>query len=263
MTGKQIRLERLTNRETGNTILVPMDHGITVGPIPGLENLTETIDQVVQGGADAVLMHKGMVRHGHRGHGDDVGLVVHLSASTEHAGDPNHKVQCATVTEAVKLGADAVSVHVNLGAVEEAAMLEKFGRVSQSARDWGMPLIAMLYPRGPRIEDSYDSNVVQHAARLAAELGADMVKCPYTGDPESFRDVIDGCPIPVLIAGGPRTDDPWDVLEMVHGAIQAGARGISIGRNVFQAEDPAAMVRALAAIVHSGDQPNDAEAYLS
>jgi class I fructose-bisphosphate aldolase len=108
----------------------------------------------------------------------------------------------------------------------------------------------MIYPRGKRIKDEYDPAAVMHAARLGAELGADLVKVSYTGSKESFRKVVEGCHVPVVIAGGPKMDSDSAVLRMVSDAIDAGAAGISIGRNVFQHRCPALMVSALSAIVH-------------
>ncbi len=135
-----------------------MDHGISVGPIPGLIDLKDAIGRVVDGGANAVVEHKGMVAEGHRGSGRDVGLIVHLSASTGLSTQPNAKTLVCTVEEAIKLGADAVSIHVNLGNGQEKEMLHDFGYVSNEARRWGLPLLAMIYPRGENIKDEYDVN---------------------------------------------------------------------------------------------------------
>ncbi len=252
MIGKTIRIERIMDRAQGTTVIVPMDHGVTVGPIRGLTALRDTIGAVASGGANAVVMHKGMVAVGHRGEGEDIGLIIHLSAGTALAQDPHCKVLVCTVEEAIKLGADAVSIHVNIGAPDEKTMLRDFGRVAESCLEWGMPLLAMVYPRGPKIKNQYDVEVVKHAARLGAELGADLVKVPYTGDPESFREVTQGCPIPVLIAGGEKMDTDEDVLRMVKGAMEGGGSGVSIGRNVFQHPCPDRMVKAIAMIVHQG-----------
>src|SRR5665648_466076 len=144
--GKRIRLERIMNRHSKNMVMIPMDHGISDGPIPGLVNLTETINKVAEGGADTVLMQKGMVQHGLRGYGLDVGLIVHMSASTGAGPDPNNKVLVCTVEEAVKLGADAVSIHVNVGSITEAEQLSEMGSVADDCNEWGMPLLAMMYP---------------------------------------------------------------------------------------------------------------------
>jgi fructose-bisphosphate aldolase/2-amino-3,7-dideoxy-D-threo-hept-6-ulosonate synthase len=248
--GKKVRLERIMNRKTGRMIIVPMDHGVSSGPIKGLIDMPEIVNKVAEGGANAVLLHKGIIRHAHRGYGRDIGLIMHLSGSTSLGPDPNNKVLVGTVEEAIKLGADAISVHINVGAENESDMLHILGMISKKCMVWGMPLIAMMYPRGKKIKSEHDVKVVRHAARAGAELGADIVKTNYTGDIDSFREVTKGCPVPVVIAGGPKMDTTRDVLQMVKDAIEAGGAGTSIGRNVFQAEDPTKMVRAMAKIVH-------------
>jgi predicted phospho-2-dehydro-3-deoxyheptonate aldolase len=262
MIGKQIRMERIMNRETGRTVVVPMDHGMTIGPIPGLEDMRETVAKVVNGGANAILMHKGMVQAGHRGGGRDVGLVIHLSAGTTLSPDPNAKVQVCTVDEAVRLGADAVSIHVNLGAPTDADMLRDFGETSRQCRHWGMPLLAMVYTRGPKIESEFDVKYVKHAARVGAELGADIVKVNYSGSPESFHEVVGGCPVPVVIAGGEKVETDEELFQMVAGALEAGAAGASIGRNAFQHADPEGMVRAISMMVHEGASVEGSKRFL-
>lgn len=252
--GKTIRLERILNRKTQRAIIVPMDHGVSVGPIDGIIDMRETIVDMANSGADAVLMHKGLVRCGHRASGRDVGLIVHLSASTSLSPLSNSKTLVGTVEEAVRLGADAVSVHVNLGDTNEREMLADLGRVARSADEWGMPLLAMVYARGPRVDNEFDPAVVAHCARVGVELGADVVKVPYTGDMESFSDVVSACCIPVVIAGGPRTETTRQFLEMVDNSLKAGGSGLSVGRNVFQHPRRTRLVQALRGLVHE-DMP--------
>ena len=200
--GKQVRLQRIFNRETGRAIIVPMDHGVSVGPIEGIENIHKTVSDMADGGADAVLMHKGLCRCCFRatGEGKDLGLIIHLSASTSLSSYSNKKRLVCTVEEAIRRGADGVSVHVNLGDDNESDMLADLGEVARVAEEWSMPLLAMLYARGPRISNEYDPAVVAHCARVGVELGADIVKVPYTGDIDSFAEVIAGCCVPVVIA---------------------------------------------------------------
>ena len=262
MIGKQIRIERIMNRETGRVVIVPMDHGTTVGPIRGLENMRETVAKMVTGGANAILMHKGMVQAGHRGGGRDIGLIVHLSAGTSLSPDPIAKVLVCTVEEAIKLGADAVSIHVNLGAPTDSDMLRDFGLVSERCMTWGMPLVAMMYTRGSKIESEYDVKHVKHAARVGAELGGDIVKVNYTGSPDSFREVVEGCPVPVVIAGGEKVETDEELLQMVEGALAAGASGASIGRNACQHADPEGMVRAISMMVHEGASVKESQKFL-
>jgi class I fructose-bisphosphate aldolase len=253
--GKQVRLERIFDRNTKKTIIVPMDHGVTVGPIPGVIDLRNAVNRVAEGGANAVLMHKGLPRRTHRGHGRDIGLILHLSASTSLSPFSNTKTLVATVEDGLRLGADGVSVHINVGDENERSMLRDFGDVTTRANEWGMPVLAMVYARGPRIENEHHVDVVKHCARLGEELGADVVKVPYTGSPESFRHVVEACCIPVVIAGGPKLENDAQILKMAYDAMQAGAAGLSLGRNVFQHENPTALVRALHGIVNEGMDP--------
>ncbi len=248
--GKSIRIERIMDRNSRNMVIIPMDHGISDGPIKGLINIADSINKVAEGGANAVLMQKGMIKHGHRGYGHDVGLIVHMSASTSLGPDPNNKVQVCSVEEVMKMGADAVSIHVNVGSETEADQLQKFGKVAEDCNIWGIPLLAMMYPRGKKVTNPHDPVMVAHAARVGAELGADVVKTVYTGDVDSFKDVVEGCPVPVVIAGGPKTETDEQFLEMIRGAIDAGSRGVAIGRNVFQHKEPTKITRAITEIVH-------------
>ncbi|MDM8525842.1 2-amino-3,7-dideoxy-D-threo-hept-6-ulosonate synthase [Desulfococcaceae bacterium HSG8] len=249
--GKAIRLERIVNRKTGRSVIVPMDHGVSVGPIKGLVDMSETVDMVAEGGANAVIGHIGLPRYGHRKSGKDIGLILHLSASSTLSPKPNKKVLVNTVENALRMGADGVSIHINVGDDNEAEMLNDFGKIAIECSYWGMPLIAMMYPRGEKIKDEKDVEAVKIAARIGAELGADFVKTNYTGDPESFAKVVEGCPAPVLIAGGSKLNEE-EMFRSIEGAIQAGARGLSIGRNVFQHDNPTLFVKAACAIVHDG-----------
>ncbi len=248
VSGKEKRLRRIF-REDGRTVIVPMDHGVTSGPMRGLRDVQGAVDRVAAGGADAVVLHRGMAMRVDTG---GLGLVIHLSGSTRLGPDANYKVRVCSVEEAVRLGCDAVSVHVNVGSAQEHEMLTKLGEVADSCSGWGVPLLAMIYPRGPGIKDEHEAGVVAHAARLGVELGADIVKTNYTGDVETFREVLRGCPVPVVIAGGPRAKTKDGVLKTVYDSIEACGAGVSIGRNVFQHEDPSLMTRAIVGIVHKG-----------
>ncbi|MDY6965028.1 MAG: 2-amino-3,7-dideoxy-D-threo-hept-6-ulosonate synthase [Halobacteriota archaeon] len=256
--GKEVRIERILDNKSGNTLIVPMDHGISSGPIKGLIDMKKAVDDVAEGGADAVLLHKGIVRAGHRGYGRDVGLIIHLSASTSLGPDPLNKVWVTTVEEAIRIGADAISVHVNVGADNEPEMLMALGETAEICSYWGVPLLAMMYPRGEKVKSEHDVEYVKHAARAGAELGADMIKTNYTGDPDTFKEVVQGCPVPVVIAGGPKMNTDEEVLVMVRNSIDAGGRGVSIGRNIFQHKNPVKMTTAVSRIVHDNASVEEA-----
>ena len=249
--GKNIRIERIINRKSKRTIIIPMDHGLTMGTIKGLENVANMVDKVALGGANAVLMHSGMVGAGHRRYGSDIGLIIHLSGATNLAPDPDRKVLVCSVERALKMGADGVSIHINIGAHEEPEMLRDASKVIETTREWGIPLLAMMYPRGKKIRDENDPEVVNIAVRAGVELGADIVKTNYTGDIDSFKEIVNGVShIPIIIAGGPKMDTIPDLFHMVYDSIQAGGAGIAFGRNIFQSQDPTKMVSAISKIVH-------------
>jgi predicted phospho-2-dehydro-3-deoxyheptonate aldolase len=244
--GKTRRIKRIMQKDN-RTVIVPMDHGVTVGPIQGLTNMQVITNQLVKGGVDAILVHKGIAK---RVDTSNAGLIVMLSGMSNLSPNVNAKVQVCSVQEAIHIGADAVSVHVNVGAQDEDKMLQNLGKVAEECDIFGLPLLAMMYPRGPKIQNEHAPDVVAHAARIGAELGADIIKTNYTGDIETFRAVIESCPSPVVIAGGPKCKSPEEILQTTSDSIKAGAAGLSIGRNVFQCESPTQILKALAAIVH-------------
>ncbi len=257
-SGKQKRLRRIF-REDKKTVIVPMDHGVTIGPTRGIIDMQETINTLLEGAVDAFVLHKGIAKTVDTG---TAGLIVHLSGSTALSPDVNHKVQVCSMEEAVRLGADAVSVHINIGVDQEDQMLTQLGRVADDCDDYGLPLLAMMYPRGPRIQDQHEAKVVAHVARVGAELGADIIKTNYTGTIKSFEEVIRSCCVPVVIAGGPKTNTIKEVFQMVQDTIRAGGAGVSIGRNVFQHETPTLMAKALCALVHQGASVDEASRIL-
>jgi len=246
--GKTRRLKRIMQPDN-RTVIVPIDHGVTVGPILGIENMQTIIDQLVKGNADAVLVHKGIAKRVDTG---KAGLIVMLTGVSNLNPNPNGKVQVCSVQEAIRIGADGVSVHINVGAQDEDKMLQTLGKVSEECEQFGMPLLAMMYPRGPKITNEHAPEVVAHAARIGAELGADIIKTNYTGSINTFKTVIESCPIPVVIAGGPKCKSLTEVLQTTFDALQAGASGLSIGRNVFQCDNPTKITKALSSIVHQG-----------
>jgi predicted phospho-2-dehydro-3-deoxyheptonate aldolase len=245
-TGKTRRLRRIMQQDD-RTVIVPMDHGVTVGPIQGITNMQEITTKLVKGNADAILVHKGIAKRIDTG---QAGLIVMLSGMSNLSPNLNGKVQVCSVQEAIRIGADAVSVHVNVGAQDEDKMLQNLGKISEECDLFGLPLLAMMYPRGPKIQNEHLPEVVAHAARIGAELGADIIKTNYTGDIETFKTVVESCPVPVVIAGGPKCKSNQEILQTTFDSLKAGAVGLSIGRNVFQCENPTQIVKALSAIVH-------------
>jgi fructose-bisphosphate aldolase / 2-amino-3,7-dideoxy-D-threo-hept-6-ulosonate synthase len=243
--GRDIRLARILNE--GKMLCIPMDHGISNGPIKGLEDIHSVIYECSSAGLTCVLVNKGIIKSMPRP--PNIGLIAHFSASTSIGPAPNRKILIGSVEEAIRLGADAVSLHINIGSKEEPEMLQKLGIISDKCDEWSVPLVAMMYPRGENIKNPHDPEIVAHAARVGAEAGADVVKTVYTGDPASFRRVVRGCPVPIVIAGGPKANTDREILEMCEGAMMAGAKGVTFGRNIFQHKNPPTIVRALYKII--------------
>ena len=149
MTGKAVRLTRIFNSLSGRTIIAPLDHGVSMGPITGLGDMSKILHDVSKGGANAAVLHRGSIPRRFWEDGGSMGLIVHLSGSTNLSPDPLRKVEVCSVEDAVCMGADAVSIHINFGNSFEGEMLRDLGEVSGQCHRWGVPLMVMAYVRGP------------------------------------------------------------------------------------------------------------------
>ncbi|MEM0122870.1 MAG: 2-amino-3,7-dideoxy-D-threo-hept-6-ulosonate synthase [Conexivisphaerales archaeon] len=252
--GKARRLSRIA--KDGKILCVPMDHGVSDGPINGIEDITQIVKKVDAGGASSVILHKGSIKA--LRYEPSLGIIMHMSASTSYGPTPYSKVIVSGIREAVFLGADAVSVHINVGADSENKMLKSLGAVADECDKYGIPLIAMMYVRGENVKDQYDPDLIKKAVRLGGELGADIVKAPYTGNIDTFSEVVRGSHVPVAIAGGPKLSNIEDVFRMAKDAMKAGAVGVTFGRNIFQDPRPDAVVRSLAKIIFDGSSIDNA-----
>lgn len=233
MYGKILRMKRLVD-PSRRMCVVPMDHGITLGPIKGLENYSNTIDQVAANGADAIILHKGLllkvIEH-QKTNVPHCRYILHLSASTSLSPDVHSKTLVSSVEEALMLGVDGVSMHVNLGCADEKIMIGDLGRISGECQKWGMPLLAMMYVSS---NDENNSDKIIHAARIAEELGADIIKIDCLHPVNKLEKLMQGVHTPVLIAGGPKTNEVESLLQMIASALEMGVAGAAIGRNIFQ-----------------------------
>ncbi len=231
---KELRLRRLY-RKNQKLIIIPLDHGVTYGPIRGINNIRDTVETIITTKANAIILHKGNIINCKDilKRNSDLGVILHLNASSHFSPNKERKVLVTCVEEALQLGVDAVSIHINIGNDYDYQMLCDFGEVSKECQKWGMPLLAMVYPRGNE-NDEKNVEFYMAAARIAMEIGADMVKINYTGDHESFQRIVNGVNIPVLVAGGDYNTDSSMFINNVKDAIDAGAAGVAIGRNIFQ-----------------------------
>ncbi len=247
MYGKTIRLRRLFPNPERKLFSVPLDHALSMGPIDGIEELAPLARELVDGGADLLIVTKGAVRELAPVLGPTTLLGVHVSASTSLGPTSNHKRLVGSAAEAVGLGADLLSVQVNFGVPEEGDMLTDLGTAADQCRQLGLPLLCMAYVKktGGGTPDE-----LRHAARAAADLGADIVKTSYPGSVEEFRALCRTTPVPVLIGGGVRLDDESAFLRLIEESVRAGGAGICIGRNLFQRRPVGPLARRISNLLH-------------
>ncbi len=244
MRSKAHRMRRIFASD-GRTLIVAMDHAGYMGPVPGLIDPAATVRAVVAGGADAVMTTLGSARRVVRDL-DGRGLVLSVDL---HAPDP-----LAVVEQAIALGADSIKALAYWGGDDREGM-HRLGRYAVLCDRWGMPFQAEMIPVSFAAVDKHTPENIAIAARVAAESGADYVKTMYTGDPESFRRVVEGAGVPVVILGGARSEGS-PIERQVADAVRAGGAGIAFGRNIWSAPDVEGATRTLTSVIHgSGARP--------
>ena len=265
--GKTKRLNRLFDAGSRKCLIVPLDDSLISGPQCGLESISSKLPDIIAGQPNAILGFLGLAKN-YRDHLANIPFILNLTASSIRS-TPTKKTLVGKVESAIKVGADSVAVHVNVSSKFECDMLKNLGQISEVCDDLGMPLMAIMYPRTENSKGDGDyerlkednneefTTLVSHSVRIGVELGADIIKTKYTGSVDSFKRVIDSnATVPIVIAGGPLTDTV-NTLKIVSGAMEAGAAGVSIGRNVFGTSCSPASFKAIKGIVHEGKCPID------
>ncbi len=265
--GTSARLSRILNPQTGCGIVVAVDHGLFMGPTPGVEDARATIARVADGGPDAIQVSPGIARAAQAfflGRGAPA-LVLRVDASNtwRAVAKPSmpYRVPVATVEDALQLDADAVVTFLFTGYPDdrdEGANLRAVGELASACRRWGVPLVVEPLAVAVGRDLLNDPDVVALMVRIACEAGADLIKADYTGDPNTFARVVRASTVPVLVRGGPKVDTPEQVLTMAADAVAAGARGVVFGRNIWQHENPAGVVRALRRVIHDRARVSEA-----
>lgn len=262
MVGKEIRLGRLFQER--NAFVVALDHGMVMGPLKGIEDPVEVVSKIAYRGPDALQMTPPMLRSVkenfmRRG---SPAFIARLDTSNvwRHVWDQQMVAKegyyslSYSVKDAVKAGADAVVTYLVVGYDQDMGERENVSRlaqVRQEAEDFGIPFIVEPLFVSPGISDSDKTyNKVAYMARFASEIGADILKLDYTGDKSNFREIVKMSFAPILIRGGPKTAGHNGFIQMVKDAIEAGARGVTVGRNLWQSEDPGKTAEELARIIH-------------
>jgi DhnA family fructose-bisphosphate aldolase class Ia len=259
LSGAALRLGRLFDRESGRSFIAAIDHGVTLGVPTGAERAIEAVERVVTCEPDAVLIGPGLLDKAselfsHRGAPAPIvrGDFIINHPNVDYLGEA-HRVLISPA-HALWLGADAYVNFLIVGVAERemfADNVQSVARNAEEAHKLGLPYVVEAVAWGSRAEERRkDPELLAFAARIAVELGADAIKTEYTGDRESMRQVIDGVPAPVLVLGGPKTNDPAALVEATRLAMDAGAKGVIYGRNVWQSDDPIGISARLREAIH-------------
>jgi fructose-bisphosphate aldolase/2-amino-3,7-dideoxy-D-threo-hept-6-ulosonate synthase len=253
-TGKRLRLKRVVD-ETGVSIICALDHGMTSPQfLEPLADIATRVAEAVAGGANVLMLSKGMARFGAPAFRPETALALLLSASARPGTERPEVVAIAEVDEALRLGADAVVLFVALGGEDEPMMIERLAEVGEACERAGMPFIAeaefpTTYAAVEDLAEEYGFEYLRRNVRLCAELGADIVKTNWPGDGEQFGALVEaGGGVPLVLAGGSRVGEE-ELLHRMEAAMAAGAIGCSVGRNIFMHERPEAITRALARVI--------------
>jgi class I fructose-bisphosphate aldolase len=259
--GKKIRMQRLFSHASGNFLSVALDHfiGYDLGLPPGLRQVKNTLDKLVESKPDAVTLNKGIILSCWAPHAGKVPLIAQ---SVVCRPDIPHIQQLVNPEEAVKFGADAIAVSMFVRGVNEIDNLKVLAETVRAAAQFDLPVITHVYPRKFTSDNKpYISNEpedIAWAVRSAVECGVDVVKVPYCGDVSAYRQIVQDCPIPLVAAGGPATNTFKEALQVMADVIAAGAKGATVGRNIWGSEQVVANALAYKAVIHEGMTPDQA-----
>ena len=248
--GMKNRLSRIIKPKTGHTVMLAVDHGYFLGPTTGLERPWETVEPLASY-ADCLMLTRGVLRNCVPAD-IDVPIVLRVSGGTSIQGpELLHEGITNSIEDCIRLNVSGLAFSILVGAEFERDTLLGFSEIVDLGEEYGIPVLAVTAVGKEMVRDT---RYMALASRIAAELGAHIVKTYYV---DGFEKVVDTCPVPIVIAGGKKIPEP-DALEMAHAAIEAGAVGVDMGRNIFQSENPAAMIQAVRAIVHDDANPKEA-----
>lgn len=248
--GMKNRLLRIIRPQDGHTVMLAIDHGYFLGPTTGLENPWKTIKPLVPY-ADCLMPTRGVLRSCIPPE-LDIPIVLRVSGGTSIVGpELLHEGITVSIDDAIRLNASGLAFSILVGAEYERDTLLAFSEICDMGEEYGIPVLAVTAVGREMVRDA---KYLGLASRIAAEIGAHMVKTYYC---EGFEKVVEGCPVPVVIAGGKKIPER-DALQMAHDALQAGAIGVDMGRNIFQSENPVAMIKAVRAVVHENATAEEA-----
>ena len=240
--GLRNRLSSIIKPDTGRTVMLAIDHGYFLGPTSGLEVPSKTIEPLLKY-ADSLMLTRGVLRTSVPAD-FDIPIVLRVSGGTSIVGkDLSNEGITTSIKEAIRLNVSAVALSIFVGSDHEKETLLNLGELVNQAEEYGIPVLAVT---AVGKDMARDAKYLALCCRIAAELGAHFVKTYYC---EDFEKVVESCPVPIVIAGGKKLPEK-EALQLAHNAISGGAVGVDMGRNIFQSENPVAMIQAVRAIVH-------------
>lgn len=237
MVGKTRRLNRLFVGSQKRCLLSPLDHGGWLGPVKGIDQPGAIVSAVIKGGANALLISPGFYKAVASIVPPSVGIVLRLSLTGGLSQAGTQETPIASLETALRMDADAIAVSVFFGRDGDLDIYRWLASLVDASHRYDMPVVAEMMPPGDRF---YEPEAIAHAARIGMEIGADVIKTNYSGDVDSFKQIVASAPVPIIIAGGPSKGEGLSTAQMVAEAVSAGAAGVAIGRRVWQADDPAA-----------------------
>jgi len=250
--GLENRLSQIIKPKTGRTVMLAVDHGYFLGPTKNLENARSTI-KLLLSHADALMLTRGILRTSVTPK-TSVPIVLRVSGGTSIIGnDLSNEGITTSMEEAVRLNAAAVALSIFVGSEYEHQTLENLAFLVDEGQALGIPVLAVTAV-GKEL-GKRDARFLSLSCRIAAELGASFVKTYYC---DEFEKVVESCPVPVVIAGGPKLETELDAFQMAYDAVQRGASGVDMGRNIWQNPHPVGMIKAIRAVVHKKASPQEA-----
>ena len=250
--GLENRLSQIIKPKTGKTVMLAVDHGYFLGPTKNLEDAQSTIKPLLSY-ADALMLTRGILRTSVTPK-TSAPIVLRVSGGSSIIGnDLSNEGITTSMEEAVRLNVSAVALSIFLGSEYEHQTLENLAFLVDEGQALGIPVLAVTAV-GKEL-GKRDARFLALSCRIAAELGASFVKTYYC---DEFEKVIESCPVPVVIAGGPKLETELDAFQMAYDAIQRGASGVDMGRNIWQNPHPIGMIKAIRAVVHKNASPQEA-----
>lgn len=260
-TGIQIRMNQIFNKKDGNALIVALDHGSIAGPMEGIEDPGKLIEICAKNNVDGILTTRGCADAAKNSWDRNIGLALRLTGGFTVLGGQFKEEMISTPETAIRYGSSCAAITVKFGHEEEGHFIKQASLAIDRCHELGLPVMIEAMAKGTmfgKIFEKNDPQAIKMVSRMAAEIGADFVKTYYTGDKKSFEEVVKGCTVPIVILGGAKTDNVETVFNDIYDSIQAGGKGIAMGRNIWGQGNVENMLKAVNGLIHNSWTPKQA-----